>query len=230
MFWIINFTKCNFLSYNAQHLVIWLSLLKEINPSTARWTIINPQGTTLEVEKDLYLRRIAAGKVGGPHWKDIDLNCLGIHRAVWESKKLFVSLHNCLGICRSVFQSAELVVIPQNCFSFCRVVCQSAELFLIPQSCLSVLKVVSQCSDIVRSSISMDDKRGDGPNTMLDERLRGCNTNSCPSLPCRPYYYADDEELLQFVKEYYMMERDGSEFEYEDVWNAVKKTSISCRR
>ena len=38
-----------------------------------------------------------------------------------------------------------------------------------------------------------------------------------------PRFYADEKELLQVVKEHYMMERDGSEFEYDDVWNVVKK-------
>ncbi|CAI9298367.1 unnamed protein product [Lactuca saligna] len=54
-----------------QHLVIWSSLLKEISLSNSRWTIINREGTTLEPGKQHYLRRIAAGMVDGPHWKDI---------------------------------------------------------------------------------------------------------------------------------------------------------------
>ncbi|CAI9264202.1 unnamed protein product [Lactuca saligna] len=49
----------------------WL-LSQEISPSNCRWTIINPEGTTLEPGKQHYLRRIAAGMVDGPHWKDID--------------------------------------------------------------------------------------------------------------------------------------------------------------
>lgn len=36
------------------------------------------------------------------------------------------------------------------------------------------------------------------------------------------YYFSDDEELLEVVKEHYIFERDGSEFEYEDAWNLVK--------
>lgn len=38
----------------------------------------------------------------------------------------------------------------------------------------------------------------------------------------RQYYYVDDEEHLEVVKVYYMCERDGSEFEYEDDWNLIK--------
>lgn len=38
----------------------------------------------------------------------------------------------------------------------------------------------------------------------------------------RKYYYADDEELLQFVIDHYMNERDRSEFKYEDVWDVVR--------
>ncbi|CAI9301890.1 unnamed protein product [Lactuca saligna] len=60
---------------------IWSSLLgigsrwllsEEIKSSAGKWTIINPEGTTLESEKQCYLRRVAAGMVDGPHWKDID--------------------------------------------------------------------------------------------------------------------------------------------------------------
>lgn len=46
----------------------------------------------------------------------------------------------------------------------------------------------------------------------------------------RPYYYTDDEELLQVVKDHYRMECDGSESEYEDVCNVVKQNSISGKR
>ncbi|CAI9267522.1 unnamed protein product [Lactuca saligna] len=47
-------------------------LSEEISSSNCRWTIINPEGTTLEPGKQHYLRRISAGMVDGPHWKDID--------------------------------------------------------------------------------------------------------------------------------------------------------------
>ncbi|CAI9286148.1 unnamed protein product [Lactuca saligna] len=49
----------------------WL-LFEEISPSNGRWTIINPECTTLEPRKQHYLRRITVGMVDGPHWKDID--------------------------------------------------------------------------------------------------------------------------------------------------------------
>ncbi|CAI9296912.1 unnamed protein product [Lactuca saligna] len=55
---------------------LWLlsesSLLKEISPSNGRWTVINPEGTTLEDRKQHYLRCIVVGMVNGPQWKDID--------------------------------------------------------------------------------------------------------------------------------------------------------------
>lgn len=40
--------------------------------STARWTITNPQGTTLEAGKEVYLRRIVARKVSRPNCNDVD--------------------------------------------------------------------------------------------------------------------------------------------------------------
>ena len=35
-------------------------------------------------------------------------------------------------------------------------------------------------------------------------------------------YYADGEELLDIAKEFYILEHEGTDFEYEDVWNVVK--------
>ncbi|CAI9296056.1 unnamed protein product [Lactuca saligna] len=49
----------------------WL-LYEEINSSTGRWALINPKGTTVELGKQHYLRRVAIGMVDGPHWKDIN--------------------------------------------------------------------------------------------------------------------------------------------------------------
>ena len=43
----------------------------KVRPRNGRWTIY-PQPITTEPMKELYMRRVASGYVGGPQWKDVD--------------------------------------------------------------------------------------------------------------------------------------------------------------